>query len=83
MEFVKQELFHGGGPFVDELGHGRGIRGVVASGLNILRERTGGSGFGGVVDDPALRPVAVGGERFGQREQFYAVTEPCGVQGVG
>ena len=79
VEFVEQELFHGGGTFVDELGHGRGIRGVVAGGLDVVRERTGGGGLGWVVDDPALRPIAVGGERFGQREQLDVITEPCGV----
>ena len=70
VEFVEQEFLHRGRALVDELRDGGGIRGVVAGFLDVLRERTGVGGRGGVVYNSALRPIAVGGEGFGEGKKF-------------
>src|SRR5262245_58029210 len=67
-ELVEQQLFHGGRTLAHELIDSGGIRGAVAGVENVARELTGVRR--GVVNDAALRPVAIGDERTLEREEL-------------
>jgi hypothetical protein len=80
-QFVEQQFLDRPRPFAHEvLDRGRVGR-PVARRHDVARQR-GGIGRR-VVDDAALRPVAVGRERFGEREQLDVEAERRRPQRVG
>ena len=81
VEFVEQQLLHRARAFAHEMLDRHGIRRAIAGLEDVARQR--GGIVRRVVDDPALRPVAVGRERLGERKQFDGEAELRGVQRIG
>ena len=68
VEFVQQKLLHRPRPFPHEMFHRRRVRRAVAGRDDVARQQCRIRRR--VVDDTALRPIAVGRQRFREREQF-------------
>ena len=81
VQLVEQQLLPRGRAFLYELVDGRGVGRAVARLEDIARQLRGLGA--GIVDDAALRPVAVGPEWFGKGKKLHLQAGARGVQCIG